>query len=74
MQRFDEEQETGVLEGSSVVQSISRPHTLPPVLSSSDIPLYLNIERPTHYDQPDLCVGNRCLRPWQRGKEGLGRP
>ncbi len=59
MQIFDEEEETGVLDGSSAVLSISRPHMSPPILSSADIPLYLNIERPTHYDQPDLCLCGR---------------
>ena len=59
MQRFDDEEEAGVIDGSSAVQSIARPHMSPPILNSADIPLYLNIERPTHYDQPDLCLCGR---------------
>lgn len=61
MQKFDEDEETGLLDCSSAVLSISHPHMSPPILSSADIPLYLNIERPTHYDQSTFASAGELI-------------
>ena len=44
---------------SSTLQFLSQPWIGGPRPGPSDIPLYLTIERPDHYSQPDLCFVGR---------------
>ena len=55
MQSYDD-LEAEPAEEHSDVQSLLQPHASPPVISSADVPLCLNIERSVHYGEPDLCL------------------
>jgi hypothetical protein len=44
---------------TSSLQSLADPFISPPVRGPPDVPLYLNIERSTHADEPEMCFCGR---------------